>query len=308
MELILPQITELNGYGKLSETGWELDPKNLDDWRNHIGAFLHADGRYKSAKQWCLGDCFNALKWGEKKPECERLGLNYEYIKKCCSIAAKFKSGSRNPLLSFGHHSIVAYVEDEQTRDNMLKTVVKNKLTLNDLRQMLEEYRLSQLPDSSPQKHEITAPEEIITDEKSDFDADLIQPVNHLAEQVEYEPPPEPKPAWTDDELKKWDELCSGCTVLANRHTHVNIIEKAKRQGKFVYIGRGMHSIGWGNPFEIGKDGDRDEVCDLYEKYFWMKKSLYNNIEKLKGKLVVCSCTPERCHGDFLVKIANGEK
>lgn len=54
---ILPQITELNGYGKLSETGWELDPKNLDDWRNHIEAFLHADGRYASAKQWCLGDC-----------------------------------------------------------------------------------------------------------------------------------------------------------------------------------------------------------------------------------------------------------
>ena len=32
-----------------------------------------------------------------------------------------------------------------------------------------------------------------------------------------------------------------------------------------VYIGRGSS---WGNPFKIGVDGNRDEVCDKFYTYF----------------------------------------
>ncbi len=75
-----------------------------------------------------------------------------------------------------------------------------------------------------------------------------------------------------------------------------------KYKSKFdVYIGRGSK---WGNPFILGKDGDRDEVCDKYEDWFW-KPDIRNDISELKGKILGCFCKPKRCHGDFLARIAN---
>jgi hypothetical protein len=62
----------------------------------------------------------------------------------------------------------------------------------------------------------------------------------------------------------------------------------------------------WGNPFVIGKDGDRDEVCDKYEVYADKKFSRID-YEELRGKDLICFCAPKRCHGDFLIKKANEE-
>lgn len=70
-----------------------------------------------------------------------------------------------------------------------------------------------------------------------------------------------------------------------------------------VYIGRGSP---FGNPFIIGKDGDRDDVCDKYEQYIMSKPELIAKVKKeLAGKNLVCFCAPARCHGDFLLKLAN---
>lgn len=69
-----------------------------------------------------------------------------------------------------------------------------------------------------------------------------------------------------------------------------------------VYIGRGSK---WGNPFIIGKDGDRNEVCDKYEAYLAKNKELLKDIHELKGKRLGCYCAPERCHGDLLAMLAN---
>lgn len=70
-----------------------------------------------------------------------------------------------------------------------------------------------------------------------------------------------------------------------------------------VYIGRG--SV-YGNPFVIGKDGDRDEVCDKYEQYLLNNPQLLQTVKtNLKGRDVICFCAPKRCHGDTLVRIAN---
>lgn len=65
-----------------------------------------------------------------------------------------------------------------------------------------------------------------------------------------------------------------------------------------VYIGRGSP---YGNPFVIGKDGTRDEVCDRYEKEILPTLDL----SPLKGKDLVCFCKPHRCHGDSLLQHAN---
>jgi hypothetical protein len=69
-----------------------------------------------------------------------------------------------------------------------------------------------------------------------------------------------------------------------------------------VYIGRGSK---WGNIFVIGKDGNRDEVCDSYELWFCDQPELINSLEELRGKDLVCFCSPQRCHGDLLIKLAN---
>jgi len=69
------------------------------------------------------------------------------------------------------------------------------------------------------------------------------------------------------------------------------------------YIGRGSPA---GNPFIIGKDGNRDEVCDKFEKMVeadpGLKKKL---IEYCRGHDLLCFCKPRRCHGDYLLRIAN---
>ena len=61
-----------------------------------------------------------------------------------------------------------------------------------------------------------------------------------------------------------------------------------------IYIGRGSP---WGNPFIIGKHGDRDDVCDRFEKETLPALDL----EPLRGKDLVCWCKPARCHGDSIV-------
>lgn len=65
-----------------------------------------------------------------------------------------------------------------------------------------------------------------------------------------------------------------------------------------VYVGRGSP---WGNPFVIGKDGNRDEVCDKFEKITLPSLDL----SALRGKDLVCFCSPLRCHADALLRKAN---
>lgn len=62
-----------------------------------------------------------------------------------------------------------------------------------------------------------------------------------------------------------------------------------------VYIGRGSP---WGNPFVIGKDGTRDEVCERYAR----EVLPHLDLEPLRGKDLVCFCKPARCHGDDILK------
>jgi len=73
-----------------------------------------------------------------------------------------------------------------------------------------------------------------------------------------------------------------------------------------IYIGRG--SV-WGNPFILGRDGTRDEVCEKYRHY--LKQQIdcgtisLQNLVSLHNKDLVCFCKPLRCHGDTLEKAAD---
>ena len=65
------------------------------------------------------------------------------------------------------------------------------------------------------------------------------------------------------------------------------------------YIGRGSP---YGNPFVIGIHGDRDEVIRRFETEILPDLS----VSALKGQHLVCFCKPKRCHGDSILRKANG--
>lgn len=75
-----------------------------------------------------------------------------------------------------------------------------------------------------------------------------------------------------------------------------------KRSHYDVYIGRPSK---WGNPFQIGIDGDREEVIEKYEVWLKNNPTLMNSLHELKGKVLGCWCRPQACHGDVLERLAN---
>ena len=71
-----------------------------------------------------------------------------------------------------------------------------------------------------------------------------------------------------------------------------------------VYIGRGSP---WGNPYAIGRDGDREEVIRKYRHDFerGFLKSDKDDFRKLAGKTLGCYCKPAPCHGDVIAAHLN---
>lgn len=69
-----------------------------------------------------------------------------------------------------------------------------------------------------------------------------------------------------------------------------------------IYCGR--PSV-WGNPFEIGKNGTREEVIEMYRVWLLTNPALMSRIEELRGKILGCWCAPLPCHCDILAGLAN---
>ncbi len=70
-----------------------------------------------------------------------------------------------------------------------------------------------------------------------------------------------------------------------------------------VYIGRPSC---WGNPFVIGKDGNRAQVVAKYQAWLEARPELVAKAKaELRGKVLACWCYPAACHGDVLAKVAN---
>lgn len=73
--------------------------------------------------------------------------------------------------------------------------------------------------------------------------------------------------------------------------------------GYDVYIGRGSK---WGNPFKIGRDGNRGEVIDKYAEYLIAHPRLVvDALYELQDKRLACFCAPKPCHGDLLVGLVS---
>lgn len=95
------------------------------------------------------------------------------------------------------------------------------------------------------------------------------------------------------DDVRKKEMLphSQQAPAVLNKHANPN-------HPNAVYIGRGSP---WGNPFRIGFDGDRDMVCDKFEKEILPTL----DVSALRGKNLLCFCAPKRCHGDAILRKAN---
>jgi len=112
-----------------------------------------------------------------------------------------------------------------------------------------------------------------------------------------------PDGKWRKDELTRKKMVQSGHTVVANAGNDKNLIDWAEGEGIAVRIDRGTD---YGNPFLLDKDGDRDYVCDAFaDAYLPHKKWIRRQIEmgKLTGKVLICHCYPQRCHGEALIEL-----
>ena len=93
-------------------------------------------------------------------------------------------------------------------------------------------------------------------------------------------------------------------------HQHVVHCQKAPYD---VYIGRPNPRVPaqagacvWGNPFVIGKDGNRQAVIDKYRAFLLQDQGLVQRAKsELRGKTLACWCAPAACHGDVLAEVAN---
>lgn len=85
------------------------------------------------------------------------------------------------------------------------------------------------------------------------------------------------------------------------------VVNKDRDEPYDVYVGRGTI---WGNPYQIGADGDRDEVIrkfayDFQRGFLKASNDFEKNISKLKGKVIACHCKPAACHGDIIAAYVN---
>lgn len=114
------------------------------------------------------------------------------------------------------------------------------------------------------------------------------------------------KSDWPEDQREMREKIGNGETVVINMNTHLHLLKWAQENGIYERVDR---FTDWGNPFEMPKDGNRDEVCDAYAlHYFQFKKSLHSRLNSLKGKVLGCHCHPQRCHGHFLAQKSNETK
>lgn len=108
-------------------------------------------------------------------------------------------------------------------------------------------------------------------------------------------------PEWLPDEEERRKKVEAGLSVVANLQRDKHLIQWATQNGKLVMIDRTSR---WGNPFVLGPDGDRDNVCMCFqEHYATYKQSFDKHRDELRGKVLACHCYPERCHGDGLIQL-----
>jgi len=62
----------------------------------------------------------------------------------------------------------------------------------------------------------------------------------------------------------------------------------------------------FGNPYHLGKDGDRQVVLQKYREYFYARvekdPEFKRRVLTLRGKRLGCWCAPNLCHGGIIAE------
>ena len=69
-----------------------------------------------------------------------------------------------------------------------------------------------------------------------------------------------------------------------------------------IYVGRPSK---WGNPFKIGRDGNREQVIAKYREWLLDNEALMDDLHELEGHDLYCFCSPLPCHAEILIELAN---
>lgn len=71
----------------------------------------------------------------------------------------------------------------------------------------------------------------------------------------------------------------------------------------------GCQLIALGNPYQVPKDGNRNEVISKHKLYLIERmakdKQFYNLVMSARGKDIGCWCAPDSCHCDVILLLAN---
>ncbi len=84
------------------------------------------------------------------------------------------------------------------------------------------------------------------------------------------------------------------------RQAHLDYYDESQRLGRCVLIHRPTK---WGNPFLIGRDGDRPTVVAKYRVWLPTQPQLMASLGELVDKDLWCFCTPLLCHGNPLIEL-----
>ena len=108
---------------------------------------------------------------------------------------------------------------------------------------------------------------------------------------------------WTEDETRRRTVVEAGGTVVVNLHkgTDEALKKWSREAGLLVKIERYSRSP-FRNPFILGRDGDRDAVCEAFAVRLRQTPHLLEALPSLRGKVLGCWCYPERCHGLEIIK------
>jgi hypothetical protein len=262
-------IAILPQQGNLTKTAWELPATMTEgDWKSAGHALSQVEG----AMNWWLGDWwrFGEHKYGDRKALVESdewSGPAYQTCKNAALVSVAFEKSRRRDVVPFSHHAEVSSIADAEA-DQILDWCedVFNKTG--------------------------RVPTRVVLREK------VKQVKAWLAQ------------GWTQSQLERRKLMESGLAVVASKRNgddgkpiDAALIAWADQQNLMVTIDR---NTDWGNPFEMPADGNRDTVCDNYANHYLpFKPSLLKKINTLSGKVLVCWCHPERCHGDHLAHLAN---
>jgi hypothetical protein len=58
----------------------------------------------------------------------------------------------------------------------------------------------------------------------------------------------------------------------------------------------------------IGKDGTRAQMVEKYERWLVRQTRLMAQLDRLRGRHLICWCAPLQCLGDLLLRLANGSE